>query len=259
MDEIVGTFGRSLRCYSAPWACVAVICANSRVVLARGAGRRRELAVRLALGAGRARLVAHLLTESVLLALAGGALGVTAAMAFLDGLLRLYPGTLPRAEAIALDWRALAFAAAVTGLTALLFGLLPALRASSSSPETVLRTQTRGVIGGRSRLMRAFVVAEVALSVMLVRRGSLAASLRTFAPSISVSTRGCVHGRASVARADVSTPAVPPSAPLARNRRAAGVESAGAISGCRSGARRAQRFHHRRPAAAGRCEKLERR
>jgi predicted permease len=109
-----------------------------------------------------------LLTESVLLALAGGALGVTAAMAFLDGLLRLYPGTLPRAEAIALDWRVLASAAAATGLTALLFGLLPALRASASSPETVLRAQTRGVVGGRSRLMRAFVVVEVALSVMLV-------------------------------------------------------------------------------------------
>ena len=113
-------------------------------------------------------LVAHLLTESALLALAGGALGVIAAIAFLDGLLSLYPGTLPRAEAITLDWRALAFAAVVTGLTALLFGLLPALRASSSSPETVLHAQTRGIVGGRSRLMRAFVVAEVASSVMLV-------------------------------------------------------------------------------------------
>ena len=148
---------------------VLVICANlASLLLARGEGRRRELAVRLALGAGRGRLVAHMLTESALLALAGGVLGVTAAIAFLDGLLSLYPGTLPRAEAIALDWRALAFAAAVTGLTALLFGLLPALRASSTSPQTVLHAQTRGVVGGRSRMMRAFVVAEVALSVTLV-------------------------------------------------------------------------------------------
>ena len=170
LDEVVGGVRDQLQMLLGAVALVVlVICANiGSLLLARGEGRRRELAVRLALGAGRARIVGHLLTESLLLAVAGGALGVAAAMVFLDGLLSLYPGTLPRAEAIALDWRALAFAAAVTGLTALLFGLVPALRASSSSPETVLRTQTRGVIGGGSRLMRAFVVAEVALSVVLV-------------------------------------------------------------------------------------------
>jgi putative ABC transport system permease protein len=175
MDDIVGAVRPQLAMLlGAVGLVLLVICANlASLLLARGEGRRRELAVRLALGAGRARLVAHMLTESALLALAGGVLGVTAAIAFLDGLLRLYPGTLPRAEAIALDWRALAFATAVTGVTALLFGLLPALRASSSSPETALRAQTRGVIGGESRLMRAFVVAEVALSVMLVAGAGL--------------------------------------------------------------------------------------
>jgi predicted permease len=175
MDEIVGTVRPQLAMLlGAVGLVLLVICANlASLLLARGEGRRRELAVRLALGAGRARLVGHLLTESALLALAGGVLGVTAAIAFLDGLLRLYPGTLPRAEVIALDWRALAFATAVTGATALLFGLLPALRASSSSPETALHAQTRGVIGGGSRLMRAFVVAEVALSVMLVAGAGL--------------------------------------------------------------------------------------
>lgn len=151
-----------------------VICANlASLLLARGEGRRRELAVHFALGAGRARLVAQLLTESALLALGGAALGVTAAMAFLDGLLSLYPFALPRAEAIALDWRALAFAGAVTVLAVLLFGLLPALSASSTSPEAVLRSQTRGIVGGRTRLMRAFVVGEVALSVMLVAGAGL--------------------------------------------------------------------------------------
>jgi predicted permease len=175
MDEVVGTVRPQLAMLlGAVGLVLLVICANlASLLLARGEGRRRELAVRLALGAGRARLVGHLLTESALLALAGGVLGVTAAIAFLDGLLRLYPGTLPRAEVIALDWRALAFATAVTGATALLFGLLPALRASSSSPETALHAQTRGVIGGGSRLMRAFVVAEVALSVMLVAGAGL--------------------------------------------------------------------------------------
>ena len=175
LDEIVGNVRPELTMLlGAVGLVLLVICANlASLLLARGEGRRRELAVRLALGAGRWRLVAHLLTESVLLALVGGALGVLAAMAFLDGLLSLYPGTLPRADAITLEWRALAFAAATTALTALLFGLLPALRASSSAPETVLRAQTRGVIGGRSRLMRAFVVAEVALSVMLVAGAGL--------------------------------------------------------------------------------------
>ena len=170
MDDIVGNIRPGLTMLlGAVGVVLLVICANlASLLLARGEGRRRELAVRLALGAGRARLVVHLLTESVLLALAGGVLGVIAALAFLDGLLSLYPGTLPRAEAIALDWRALAFAMAVTAITALLFGLLPALRASASSPDVALHAQTRGVAGGGSRLMRAFVVAEVALSVMLV-------------------------------------------------------------------------------------------
>jgi predicted permease len=170
LDDVVGSVRAELTMLlGAVGLVLLVICANvASLLLARGEGRRQELAVRLALGAGRGRVIAHLLTESLLLAVTGGMLGITAAFAFLDGLLRLYPGTLPRAEAIALDWRALAFAAAVTGLTALLFGLLPALRASSSSPQTVLHANTRGVVGARSQLMRAFVVAEVALSVMLV-------------------------------------------------------------------------------------------
>ena len=170
LEQIVGDVRPQLTMLlGAVGLVLLVICANlASLLLARGETRRRELAVRLALGASRARLVAHLLTESLLLALAGGVLGVTAAMAFLEGLLRLYPGTLPRADTITLDWRVLAFAAVVTGLTALLFGLLPALRASSASPETVLHAQTRGATGGRSRLIRAFVVAEVALSVTLV-------------------------------------------------------------------------------------------
>jgi len=213
-----------------------VICANlASLLLARGEGRRRELAVRVALGASRGRLVAHLLTESLLLALAGGALGVAAAFAFLDGLLRLYPFTLPRAEAIALDWRVIAFAAAATGLTALLFGVVPALRASSSSPETVLRAQTRGVVGGRSRLMRAFVVAEVALSVMLVAGAGLL--LRSYENVRSVDLGLDAEGVYTVSQA--LPPSTYPGQADVRNfyaslieRLAAlpGVESAGAIS-----------------------------
>ena len=237
MDEIVGAVRPQLNMLlGAVGLVVLVICANlASLLLARGEGRRRELAVRLALGAGRARLVGHLLTESVLLALAGGVLGVTAAVAFLDGLLRLYPGTLPRAEAIALDWRALAFATAITAVTALLFGLLPALRASSSSPEAALHTQTRGVKGGGSRLMRAFVIAEVALSVMLVAGAGLL--LRSYENVRSVDLGFDAEGVYTVGQALPGTTYPAPAdvrnfyaTLLERVAALPGVESAGAIS-----------------------------
>jgi predicted permease len=237
LDDIVGDVRPELTMLlGAVGLVLLVICANlASLLLARGEGRRRELVVRLALGAGRARLVAHLLTESALLALAGGAFGVTAAFAFLDGLLRLYPGTLPRAEAIALDWRALAFAAAVTGLTALVFGLLPALKASSSSPETALHAQTRGVIGGRSRLMRAFVVAEVALSVMLVVGAGLL--LRSYENIRAVDLGLDAEGVYTVGQALPASTYPDPAAAgnfyaslLERIAALPGVESAGAIT-----------------------------
>jgi len=239
-DDIVGAIRPQLAMLlGAVGLVLLVICANlASLLLARGEGRRRELAVRLALGAGRARLVGHMLTESALLALAGGALGVTAAFAFLEGLLSLYPGTLPRADTIALDWRALAFAMAITGATALLFGLLPALRASSSSPETVLHAQTRGVKGGGSRLMRAFVVAEVALSVMLVVGAGLL--LRSYENVRSVDLGFDPEGVYTVAQSLPPQPGSAYSDPanvrnfysslLERIASLPGVESAGAIS-----------------------------
>ncbi|HEX7237302.1 MAG TPA: ABC transporter permease [Gammaproteobacteria bacterium] len=239
-DDIVGAIRPQLAMLlGAVGLVLLVICANlASLLLARGEGRRRELAVRLALGAGRARLVGHLLIESALLALAGGVLGVTAAFAFLEGLLSLYPGTLPRAEAIALDWRALAFAMAITGVTALLFGLLPALRASSSSPETALHAQTRGVKGSGSRLMRAFVVAEVALSVMLVVGAGLL--LRSYENVRSVDLGFDPEGVYTVAQSLPPQPGSPYSDPASvRNFYAQlleqiaalpGVEQAGAIS-----------------------------
>jgi putative ABC transport system permease protein len=237
LDEIVGDVRPALTMLLGAAALVLlVICANlASLLLARGEGRRRELAVHFALGAGRGRLVAHLLAESALLAFAGGALGVAAAMALLDGLLGLYPFTLPRAEAIAFDWRALAFAAAVTGLTVLLFGLVPAVRASSTSPEAVLRAQTRGVVGGRSHLMRAFVVAQVALSVALVACAGLL--LRSYDNVRSVDLGFDAEGVYTVGQALPAS--TYPDSPAVYNFYASllervaalpGVESAGAIS-----------------------------
>jgi predicted permease len=237
LDEIVGNVRPELTMLlGAVGLVLLVICANlASLLLARGERRRRELAIRFALGAGRGRLVAHLLTESALLALAGGALGVTAACAFLDGLLRLYPFTLPRSHEIALDWRALAFAVAITGLTALLSGLLPALRATSASPETVLHAQARGTVGSRSRLMHAFVVAEVAFSVMLVVGAGLL--LRSYENVRNVDLGFDAEGVYTVGQALPSS-AYPDDAAIASffasvvERVAAlpGVESAGAVS-----------------------------
>src|SRR6185503_17538938 len=135
------------------------------------------------------------------------------------------------------DWRALAFATAITGVTALLVGLLPALRASASSPETVLHAQTRGVIGGGSRLMRAFVVAEVALSVMLVVGAGLL--LRSYENVRSVDLGFDPEGVYTVAQSLPNGSSAYPTPADVRNffaqlleRVAAlpGVESVGAIS-----------------------------
>jgi putative ABC transport system permease protein len=168
-EDVVGGVRAELTLlFAAVWLVVLIICANlASLLLARGEGRARELAVRLALGSGRGRLVMHLLAECFVLAAVGGALGVGAAVFLLNGFLGLYAGTLPRADVIALDWRAFSFAFVTTVAAALLFGLLPALRAASGGP---LRIQSRGAANaiGRARLLRGLVVGEVALSVTLV-------------------------------------------------------------------------------------------
>ena len=172
LDDVVGDVRAPLvTLLAAVGVVLLIVCANlGSLLLARGESRRRELGVRLALGAARQRVAAQVFTESLALALAGGVLGVAAAALLTDGLLALYPGPLPRGEAITLDWRVVGFAAAMTGLTALLFGVAPALRAASASPGEALRTGGRSVAGhaGGARLMRGLVVAELALGVMLV-------------------------------------------------------------------------------------------
>jgi len=160
-------------------ACVNV----TNLLLARGAQRRGEFAVRTALGAGRMRMMRQLLTESLLLAAFGGALGMAIAEFGIRALLALSPPGLPQAGALRLDGSVFAFAFSITTLVGLTIGLIPALHASRTDPYSGLLQSSRRTTGGQRRTRSALVVAEVALAlVLLVSAGLLLRSLeRLFA------------------------------------------------------------------------------
>src|SRR4051794_9222156 len=170
-----------------------VVCANvANLLLARGTARAREVGVRMALGAGRARLVRQLLTESLILGVLGGAVGLMLAFWGSRALLALAGGLgggSPMPLDVRLDWRVLGFTVAVTGVTAVLFALLPAIRTTRVDPGTSLRAGGRGATGsllgggpGRPALGKVLVVLQVALSLtLLVGTSMLVRSTRALA------------------------------------------------------------------------------
>lgn len=188
MEDLTGGIRDSLLVIFAAVGCVLLIaCANvANILLARAANRRREIALRAALGANRWRVVRQMLTESVLLALIGGAAGVALASFAMDALIALNPADIPRIAESGLDGRVLLFTFVTATLTGVVMGLVPALQASKLDLNSVLKEGGRGASGGSLRLSTrgALVVAEVAIAVMLLIGAGLL--IQSFARLMSV-------------------------------------------------------------------------
>jgi putative ABC transport system permease protein len=182
-DEIVGRSRAALRVLFAAVACVLLIaCADiANLMLTRGASREREIAVRAALGAGRARLIQLTLVESLILAVSGGVIGLLLSRWISMAVVRFAPANLPRLNEISMDVRVLAFAAGASLVTALLCGVLPALEISRRDAGDALKDGGRTGTPGRRqrRTFGGLVVAQFALAVVLLVCGGLL--IRSFA------------------------------------------------------------------------------
>jgi predicted permease len=175
-EDLLGKTGLALYVLMGAAGCVLLIaCANlASLLLARAVARKREMAVRAALGAGRARLVRQMVTEATALALAGGALGLLFAQAGMTVLARLVPGGLPTTAKPALDARLLLFTLALSLLTGLIFSVIPAIQAARASVNDALKQGGRTGVDSHGRNTRdALVVIEVAAALVLLTGAGL--------------------------------------------------------------------------------------
>jgi putative ABC transport system permease protein len=185
-EAISGPVRPALLVLSAAVAFVLLIaCANvANLLLARSLGRRREIALRAALGAGRARIVRQLMTESVLLSVVGAIGGVLLAIVAVKGLSSLAPVSLPRLDRIAVDGRVLLFTTAVALATGILCGIVPAFKGSSVDLQGSLATDSRTSVGGSAGARATLVVIDLALALVLLAGAGL--MLRTMASLVHV-------------------------------------------------------------------------
>ena len=187
IEQVVGNVRRTLYLLLGAVGFVLLIaCVNlANLQLSRGMAREKEIAVRTALGAGRKRIIGHLLIESALLAFSGGASGIVLAFLALRWVRLLGPQSVPRIDAIAIGWPALAFTFVACVMSAILFGLAPALRVSRPNMQAALQGASRtstgvSAIWGRgNKLRRSLVIAEIALCAMLLIGAGLL--IRSFA------------------------------------------------------------------------------
>ena len=170
IDGIVGPFRTALlTLFAAVGAVLLIACANlANLMLTRAVSRRRDLAVRLALGSSRVNVVRQVLVEALLLSVSGGLLGVLAAPWGVVALVTLAPAQLPRAAEIRVDVAVLIFSLAVSSLTGVLFGVIPALTSAHVDVRDALQGSSRGVTAGGQRIRGVLISCEVALAVVLL-------------------------------------------------------------------------------------------